>query len=83
MPDRATEQFGERVLRLVVEVVLVAKEDDPVCEQRRPDRLDVVLGEVAVEPDAVELSADAAGVLEVSEGGGQLTTVVAHATVVE
>ena len=61
--DRRAQQPGERELRGVVEVVLVAEEDHLVGQQRLVDLLDGGRVEVAAEAHPVDSGADPAAQL--------------------
>lgn len=69
MRDRRAEQLGEGFVGGLVEVFLAAEEDDLVGEEGGADAGDVGLGQVAAEPDAADLGADAAADLGDGEGG--------------
>ena len=52
------QEFGERVLAVVVELVLALEDDRLVDRQRQADRLHLLRGEVAAEPHLADACPD-------------------------
>ena len=73
---RCAEQLRELVLPVLGQMVLAAKEDDLVLEQRAPDHRDGCRVHLAAEPDIVDLGADASA--DSGHDGGCLGVVDRH-----